>query len=46
MVSSFERELLLPVRYKDVELDCGYRLDFVVEQELIVEIKAVNLLPT
>jgi GxxExxY protein len=43
---SFERELQLPVRYKGVELDCGYRLDFVVERELIVEIKAVErLLP-
>ena len=32
--------------YKSVQLDCGYRLDFVVEGELIVEIKAVErLLP-
>ena len=43
---SFERQLRPPVRYKDIELDCGYRLDFVVEQELIVENKAVErLLP-
>ena len=38
----FERQKDLPVRYKEVELDCGYRLDFVVERELIVEIKAVT----
>ena len=38
----FERQRALPVRYKDVQLDCGYRLDFVVEGELIVELKAVT----
>ena len=37
----FERQRALPVRYKDVQLDCGYRLDFVIEGELIVELKAV-----
>lgn len=37
----FERQKPLPVRYKEVELDCGYRLDFVVEGALIVELKAV-----
>jgi GxxExxY protein len=36
--------LEIPVRYKSVELNCGYRLDFVVERELIVEIKAVERL--
>jgi GxxExxY protein len=36
----------LPVIYKQVELDCGYRIDLVVEDEIIVEIKAVEkLLP-
>jgi GxxExxY protein len=36
----------LPVVYKEVKLDCGYRLDLVVEDEIIVEIKAVEkLLP-
>ena len=38
----FERQRALPVRYKEVQLDCGYRLDFVVEGELIVELKAVT----
>jgi GxxExxY protein len=32
----------LPVVYKGVRLDCGYRLDFVVEESLLVELKAVN----
>jgi GxxExxY protein len=36
----------LPVVYKSVKLDCGYRLDLVVEDEIVVEIKAVErLLP-
>ena len=38
----FERQRPLPVRYKEVQLDCGYRLDFVVENALIVELKAVT----
>jgi GxxExxY protein len=42
----FARQRALPVRYKEVQLDCGYRLDFVVEGVLIVELKAVTeLLP-
>jgi GxxExxY protein len=41
-----EEQKPLPVIYKDVKLDCGYRLDLVVEDEIIVEIKAVEkLLP-
>jgi GxxExxY protein len=38
----FERQRPLPVRYKEVQLDCGYRLDFVVEDELILELKATS----
>ena len=42
----FERQRPVPLRYKGVELDCGYRLDLVVEDALIVEIKCVDrLLP-
>ncbi len=41
-----EEQKPLPIVYKDVKLDCGYRLDLVVEDEIIVEIKAVEkLLP-
>ena len=39
---SFERQKPLPVRYKNVKLDCGYRLDLVVEQIIIVELKTVE----
>jgi len=37
-------EVPLPVRYKDILLDCGYRIDLLVRGELIVEIKSVEAL--
>ena len=41
-----QRQVPLPVVYKEVQLDLGYRLDLVVEDELIVELKTVDkLLP-
>jgi GxxExxY protein len=41
---AFERQRSLPVAYKGVQLDCGYRLDVVVEDKLIVELKSVEAL--
>jgi GxxExxY protein len=41
---SLRRQVPIPVRYKDVDLDCGYRADLVVEDAVIVEIKAVDRL--
>ena len=36
----------LPVKYKHVLLDCGYRLDILVENKIVVELKSVEkLLP-
>lgn len=40
----FERQVVLPITYKDVVLDCGYRLDFLVEQAIVLELKAVDAL--
>ena len=40
----FQMELPLPVRYKDVLLDCGYRIDLLVSGDLTVEIKSVETL--
>ena len=31
-----------PVEYKGVRLDCGYRVDLLIEDELIIELKAVE----
>ena len=38
----FERQRLLPVEYKGVKLDCGCRLDLLVESSVVVEIKSVE----
>ncbi len=40
--TAFQRQVALPVSYKGVNLDCGYRLDLVVENLVVVEIKAVE----
>src|SRR6516225_7754787 len=43
---AFRRQVALPVIYKWVRLDCGYRLDIVVENRVILELKTVErLLP-
>ena len=36
-----ESQKAIPIFYKDVMLDCGYRVDLVVEDQVIVEIKSV-----
>jgi GxxExxY protein len=38
----FEQEKSLPVEYKGVHVDCGYRLDFVIADKVVVELKAVD----
>jgi GxxExxY protein len=35
-----ERQKALPINYKQVKLDCGYRLDLVVEGKVILELKS------
>ncbi len=40
----FERQVPLPVAYKGVKLDCGYRLDFLVEQAVVLELKSMDTL--
>ena len=39
-----ERQKELPIEYKGVRLDCGYRLDVVVAKMLILELKACERL--
>lgn len=39
---AFQRQLEVPLRYKGVRLNCGYRVDFLIQGELIVELKSVN----
>ena len=38
----FERQKPLAVVYKGITLDCGYKLDIVVEGKVILELKSVN----
>ena len=38
----FQLQLAVPVEYKGIRLDCGYRIDVVVENQLILELKAVE----
>jgi GxxExxY protein len=39
-----EQQKAMPVTYRGVKLDCGYRLDLLVEGQVIVELKAVDKL--
>jgi GxxExxY protein len=40
----FEREVAVPVIYKDIHLECGYRIDFLIDRRLVLEIKSVESL--
>src|SRR6266852_900621 len=40
----FKRQVYLPIIYKSVKVDCGYRLDIVIEDRIIVELKTVERL--
>ncbi len=40
----FRRQVDLPVQYKGVHLDCGYKMDIVVERLVVVELKTVDKL--
>ena len=37
-----DRQKLLPVNYRGIRIDCGYRIDLLVENQVIVELKAVE----
>lgn len=39
-----EKEKALPLVYEEVKLECGYRIDLLVEQKLIIEIKSVEII--
>jgi GxxExxY protein len=39
---AFECQKPLPLVYKDINLDCGYRVDILVEKLVIIELKAVE----
>jgi GxxExxY protein len=41
---TFERQKPVPVLYKNVKLDCGFRLDLLVQGKVVVEVKSVDKL--
>jgi len=43
---AFQRQVPLPVTYKGVRLDCGYQMDILVEDKVVLELKSVeSILP-
>ncbi|MGB2867603.1 MAG: GxxExxY protein [Bacteroidota bacterium] len=40
----FRRQQAVPVTYKGITLDCGYRMDLLVEDQIVVELKTVDVL--
>src|SRR4030095_4600142 len=38
----YQEQVAVPLRYRDVNLGCAYRIDFVVDDSLLVELKAVD----
>jgi len=40
----FERQKPLPIEYKHLKLDCGYRIDLLVAEAIVVEVKTVEVL--
>jgi GxxExxY protein len=41
---SIERQKPVPIIYKDIKLDCGYRIDLLIEDKIIIELKSVDRL--
>jgi len=38
----FQRQVSLPVKYKTVRLDCGYRADVIIEDRIVAELKSID----
>jgi GxxExxY protein len=38
----FQRQLALPIKYKNASLDCGYRIDLLVDDAVVLELKCVE----
>ncbi len=37
-----EQEVAVPVYYEEIKMDCGYRIDILVENKLVIELKVVD----
>lgn len=38
----FERQKPIPVVYKEIKLECGYRADIIVENKILIELKSID----
>jgi GxxExxY protein len=38
-----QRQMPVPVVYQDIKLECGYRIDILVENEIVIELKTVEV---
>jgi GxxExxY protein len=38
----YKKQIQLPVKYKSIQLDCGYRLDILIENKIVIELKSVE----
>jgi GxxExxY protein len=41
----YERQKSVPVVYRNIKLESGYRLDFLIENKVILELKAIEVVP-
>ncbi len=39
---AFQKQLSIPVNYKGKNLDCGYRIDLLIETQVIIELKSIK----
>lgn len=39
---SFNLECEIPIKYKEIQISCGYRIDLLVEDKIVVELKSVE----
>jgi GxxExxY protein len=39
-----ERQVAVPVVYKDIKLECGYRIDLLIENKVVIELKSIEAL--
>lgn len=40
-----KRQKPIPVVFRNIRIDCGYRVDFLVEEKVVVELKAIDVVP-
>lgn len=40
----YERQKAVPVVYKEIKLECGYRLDLLIENKVVIELKSIDLI--